>query len=323
MTIQDMVHNKMVLQRHRLENYGPDDMTIDLDFSKRMKIRDLDHLNPHYEFNEENLDEHYDLRPGPKGYSWTCVHKLPKLPPTSDRSAVGNALSRNLEGTNAAVVSHSNPYGVAVITSVAINGIVQSWEGNGPQRWTHCLEGTETKADEHQCQVMEVTTAYEMVIIRTENNNWKDLVITAADMDLDLFLQNESRSCFLPLSVTMTKDKAAVVDGAEEHPPSFSLNRSDLILDTDTERIKMPTSPPGGNFPQRLPANSTAKQHIEYAVRRHLEHILSVCAIPVTMPSSVSDTSSAPGDWNTKDDIQPVALTCGDMSGHRICTSAS
>lgn len=53
----------------------------------------------------------------------------------------------------------------------------------------------------------------------------------------------------------------------------------------------------------------TENDHLDFMVRRNLEHILSVCSIPVPELS--------------KDGITPIALTCGDVSGHRISTSAS
>ncbi|KAG5798781.1 hypothetical protein H9Q69_002189 [Fusarium xylarioides] len=46
--------------------------------------------------------------------------------------------------------------------------------------------------------------------------------------------------------------------------------------------------------------------HLDFTLRRNLEHILSVCSIPVTKR----------GD-------QAIALTCGDFDGHRIATAAS
>lgn len=45
------------------------------------------------------------------------------------------------------------------------------------------------------------------------------------------------------------------------------------------------------------------QQHLDFMIRRNLEHILSVCSIPI------------PG--------RGIALTCGDMSGHRLVISAS
>ncbi|KAL1799476.1 hypothetical protein ACET3X_003513 [Alternaria dauci] len=46
--------------------------------------------------------------------------------------------------------------------------------------------------------------------------------------------------------------------------------------------------------------------HLDFIMRRNLEHILSVCSIPILEPHR-----------------DGIALTCGDMSGHRIVTSAS
>jgi hypothetical protein len=43
--------------------------------------------------------------------------------------------------------------------------------------------------------------------------------------------------------------------------------------------------------------------HLEFMIRRNLEHILSVCSIPIP--------------------DKGIALTCGDMSGHRLVTSAT
>ncbi|KAF7680086.1 hypothetical protein GT037_001737 [Alternaria burnsii] len=46
--------------------------------------------------------------------------------------------------------------------------------------------------------------------------------------------------------------------------------------------------------------------HMDFIMRRNLEHILSVCSIPTPQP-----------------DRDGIALTCGDISGHRIVNSAS
>ncbi|KAL4964157.1 uncharacterized protein BDV14DRAFT_201173 [Aspergillus stella-maris] len=57
----------------------------------------------------------------------------------------------------------------------------------------------------------------------------------------------------------------------------------------------------------------------DFYIGRQLEHILSVCMIPVS-EGPVWDHKSL----RDKDDKKlPVALTCGDMFSHRICVSAS
>lgn len=50
-------------------------------------------------------------------------------------------------------------------------------------------------------------------------------------------------------------------------------------------------------------------QYIDHITRRNLEHILSVCVVPIP-------NSSDP-------DAELIALTCGDLSGHRVTSSAS
>lgn len=53
----------------------------------------------------------------------------------------------------------------------------------------------------------------------------------------------------------------------------------------------------------------TADPHLNFVFRRNLEHILSVCSIPI--------------DESSNDGIYPIALTCGDLAGHRVATAAS
>jgi hypothetical protein len=57
------------------------------------------------------------------------------------------------------------------------------------------------------------------------------------------------------------------------------------------------------------PANEM--KELNYALRRNLEHILSVCSIPV---EKASDSEGSD---------KPIALTCGDFAMHRICVSAT
>lgn len=73
--------------------------------------------------------------------------------------------------------------------------------------------------------------------------------------------------------------------------------------------------------PKGLPGKSSPRDQIEYMSWRHLEHILSVCAVPL-MTFTLFEDEISPNLGNP-DDEPIVALTCGDMSGHRICTSAS
>lgn len=51
------------------------------------------------------------------------------------------------------------------------------------------------------------------------------------------------------------------------------------------------------------------ESHLNFILRRNLEHILSVCSIPTDESSGTS--------------IVPIALTCGEISNHRIVSGAS
>lgn len=60
-------------------------------------------------------------------------------------------------------------------------------------------------------------------------------------------------------------------------------------------------------------------EHLNFILRRNLEHILSVCSIPV-QGSMDNDGFLAPTNSSY---CKAIALTCGDVSGHRIATAAS
>ncbi|OAP55761.1 hypothetical protein AYL99_09913 [Fonsecaea erecta] len=83
------------------------------------------------------------------------------------------------------------------------------------------------------------------------------------------------------------------------------------------------------NLFRKLPFSRDS--HLDFILRRNLEHILSVCSIPVpvTRPQSEGEKVDPPPaeiaehGQGTRNKNYDVALTCGDLSGHRIVTSAS
>ncbi|KAJ8107966.1 hypothetical protein OPT61_g8502 [Boeremia exigua] len=59
----------------------------------------------------------------------------------------------------------------------------------------------------------------------------------------------------------------------------------------------------------------------DFAFRRNLEHILSVCSIPVARsPTAKSEDAEVLNSWS---EVLPIAITCGDVAGHRIGSRAS
>lgn len=55
---------------------------------------------------------------------------------------------------------------------------------------------------------------------------------------------------------------------------------------------------------------------LDFMIRRNLQHILSVCSIPVTCVVPDPETG-------IQREMEAIALTCGDVSGHRISSAAS
>lgn len=107
-------------------------------------------------------------------------------------------------------------------------------------------------------------------------------------------------------------------------------NWKSLVLkpgDVDIDQFLLDTAPKDDVLSDQLLSNK------EFYVRRYVEHILSVCMIPIlevseeAVHASVDLAVDRLGVQNTKTNDKPgarlVALTCGDMYGHRICVSAS
>lgn len=134
-------------------------------------------------------------------------------------------------------------------------------------------------------------------------------------------------------NITTTANSQLDVKEEDTSTKAHSVNKHEAAQDT--------TATPSagvavGSSPRLSPINS-----IEYLTWRHMEHILSVCCIPLSVPLlSREDRVSEPtqsknnGVGRDHDEVGtsrgkeidpevPIALTCGDMSGHRICTSAS
>jgi hypothetical protein len=110
--------------------------------------------------------------------------------------------------------------------------------------------------------------------------------------------------------IVINSQKFSVVQG---HSLQVTVGYKVLSQDKDWNGIKHPITEDnlcamhkmlGDTSFTRLEISRDA--HIDFIMRRNMEHILSVCSIP--MPHSFK---------------KGKALTCGDMSGHRIVTSAS
>ncbi|KAF7911108.1 uncharacterized protein EAF01_002616 [Botrytis porri] len=125
-------------------------------------------------------------------------------------------------------------------------------------------------------QTTEVVVAYKLIYSTAEvSKDWKQFLVKADKANVSRLLSNE---------FDLTQYRSLSL---------FSVG--EFISDVS---------------PKESTAWDALKSNFDFIFQRHLEHLLTVCAIPVT---------SCQGSINTP----VVALTCGDISTHRFCVSAS
>jgi hypothetical protein len=162
---------------------------------------------------------------------------------------------------------------------------------------------------------VELIVAYKMILLPEQRPDKKNFLVEAEAPDVNKILVDAPRSFTRrPLPGLGLSTPTNIPDG---------------ILGRENEAEKgvggaakhgATLSGPEGSAPL-----ADSFRHLDFVVRRHLEHILSVCAIPTPTPALSSNDIANNDMANASDSgaITPVALTCGDISGHRICTSAS
>lgn len=125
-------------------------------------------------------------------------------------------------------------------------------------------------------QTTEFVVAYKLIYSTSEvSKDWNRFLVAADEADVSRLLLNEFESTrYRPI-------------------PLFSLGDPTLNVSAS-----------------ETTAWGKIKSNLDFIFQRHLEHLLTVCAIPIASYQDSNNTSA-------------VALTCGDISGHRICTSAS
>lgn len=222
---------------------------------------------------------------------------------------------------------HKYPRSIAAVTTIFVNGEVLP--ELPPLR----------KLELPKQGVLEVVYAYKLVHLPGHEVDWRNLIVSARDADVNRILKKETHRLWgsssgpsnsLPsLGLSLrdpSKDKTAAENwGEHAQQANDSESRKapqDESKPEDTSETAAAPPPetsglePDADVPEGTPNNSSARNHIEYLTWRHLEHILSVCAIPLSPPSLFESGTS-------KVQNEAIALTCGDLSGHRVCTSAS
>lgn len=172
-------------------------------------------------------------------------------------------------------------------------------------------------------------------------------MVDPTERDADQDASEKGQTLQNPGHATFEEQKNTAVHGA-------ATNNATSQVDVMSGETLSPVEPPneqsvaqdtstGSTFGDAVATSQklSPRTSIEYLTWRHTEHILSVCTIPLGVPrlslgegrsepttSGVKvttnrlETSGAQEGIETEYEV-PIALTCGDMSGHRICTSAS
>ena len=290
LTIQWMVHKGIVLQQILLRNLEDTEVRIPFFFQrdkKSMWIRDLEYLNYDHNFNDTYED--YSEQIGPNNYSWTLAHSLEEqneMDSLNHDRPINNSLGvGGIDPTNSDKKKLMES--IAVVVSVFLDGEAVQWTNKS--HWERLLGSKTSTRNE-----MEVITAYNMIHLPASQAHWKTFLIPAELTDVNALLQD----------VPFSSLRLSMVD-------ETSTNKQNIADEEKSEeRVRITHEDPSG-----IPSDSVLpKNHIEFVVRRHLEHILSVCSIPLRYEQS---DRRQPRPEESAQDISD----CSDMWGYLMSSS--
>lgn len=149
--------------------------------------------------------------------------------------------------------------------------------------------------------------------------NENRIVQTAACLYLSLFINDQVQNFSLPgyqdtIEYTIDPSDMYKLQETGEIRIALAYTLRHILVETeDIKNIKPVSSIDSWRVPEEYgikfqKPSFVGDARLDFALGRNLEHILSVCSIPVAESS---------------DKIPLIALTCGDISGHRISTAAS
>lgn len=268
------------------------------------------------------------------------------------------------EGSKEAGPQTRNSHAVASVITIFVNGkAIQTQRNFRSQTFTLAGKGAES-VNSHDT-TLEVVVAYKMILLPDAPVDWRNFLVPAQKAQVNVILQKETdclwetaeSSSLLSIGLSLMDVNSDLRNMASKASNTKSTN------DSSNKRIDRglkdnnpnpgsaapneneTTTKSGGNpersqnwetpsasktktteFPIGTPGKASSRNHIEYLVWRHLEHILSVCAVPLSIPvlfEGPRSPHSSPAELPKFAVDAPVALTCGDIAGHRICTSAS
>lgn len=239
-------------------------------------------------------------------------HSHGQLPPTFLRANPSGRQEQNPHGHKEIP---KNFYGVSVVCSVAINEEVQMFDdNNSPQKWPLSWRKADAGVETYTCEVI---TAYKLRSVDNPQPYWNNQIIPWSIMKA-IQPHHGGQAAESPPRCGPAHD-SSIVAPEDTSSPDDEKGAQITYTKMKTPHMIPPVGTPGKDSSKNSPG--TPQNHLDFAHRRNLEHILSVCA--VQMRPQAQDAAAASKLPHALKDVDAVALTCGDMSGHRICWSAS
>lgn len=358
-SIQWMVRDHVVLQQWLVENQGDDDVPVPVRLGKDMWIQDMEYLDYSNNFNDRSGPQGQCGSAGPHGYGWLLMHpfdepmcraspasfptlqshskiedekKLPR-PAQSSQERTSKTNEKASDADRKAMTTNEptqlekeRPVATAVM-GVFVDGKARQFKSkeSNVEQWEETLKKGTT---------IEVTVAYKLILVPKEAVDYRSFLIPAAAANVTQFLAEETSisSCSLSAINLAGKQAGARSDQHEDNghlaPASPTLRPKDTDGNEGT-RVPGTTSLSSQEKQQRmlrpsgLPTAVSLRSHIDFAIWRNLEHILSACAIPLKPPPLVEHRNKMTTGPGAENDRDAVALTCGDFSGHRLYSPAS
>lgn len=358
-SIQWMVRDHVVLQQWLVENQGDDDIPVPIKLGKDMWIQDMEYLDYSNNFNDKGGAQGQHGSPGPHGYGWLLMHpfdepmcradpigfptlqspgkseeeRKPPWPVQSSRERTSKIEEKASDSDRKAVTTNEptqlekeRPIATAVM-GVFVDGKARQFKRkeSNVEQWEETLKKGTT---------MEVTAAYKLILVPKEAVDYRNFLIPVSAANVTQFLAEETSisSCSLSAINLGGKHVGPSSDQREDNghlaPASPTLRPTDAIGNEGT-RLSGTANLGSHEKQQRmlrpsgLPTAVSLRSHIDFAIWRNLEHILSVCAIPLKPPLLVEHQNKTTTGLGAENDRDAVALTCGDFSGHRLYNPAS
>lgn len=353
-----------MLQQFTVENTNQEDVTTgNFGFKSELLIRDLDFLDGKYEFNERRSDSiGLSVSLGPSGYDHVTTSTLEPTNSSTTSSSRGSALHLSFGDQQE---PSSQPQAVASVITIFINGKATKTRSDDslaslpnvlPGKPTRTRsdgrrasftdlppqKATETqsdgrppilpdelhgKGDGTDSNKLQIVVAYKLLLIPKSEVDRTDFVISARAANINHWLRKERDEFVKGGDKTSLRTMGLSMINIRESDmgkpgPDDLVNAESGKQDTAGSSTDLPDP----KVPFDIPRTSSPKYHLEYLAWRHLEHILSVCAVPLSTSGLIGQkVSPLPPNCSGlgTQDKPVIALTCGDMSGHRINTSAS